>query len=113
MRQASGSFLPQNRASAPLPRRADCHLCLDGRGFRVPDADDHAHSLKWVHLGRVGLVALACIASWFGVWRPFASFDVVALVATLVGGYPIFREAFTNILARRMTMELSMTIALI
>ena len=41
-----------------------------------------------------------------------ASFDVIALVATLAGGYPIFKEAVANLLARRMTMELSMTIAL-
>src|SRR2546422_3988618 len=84
-----------------------------GRGRDLPDQDDHGHSLEWVDLVRIGLVALACLASWFGLWRHFASFDVVALVATLVGGYPIFREALTNILARRMTMELSMTIALI
>jgi Cd2+/Zn2+-exporting ATPase/Cu+-exporting ATPase len=31
----------------------------------------------------------------------------------LIGGYPIFREAFENVLERRMTMELSMTIALV
>src|SRR5262249_58922655 len=36
----------------------------------------------------------------------------VALAATLAGGYPIFKEAVANLLARRMTMELSMTIAL-
>jgi cation transport ATPase len=35
------------------------------------------------------------------------------LIATLIGGYPIFKEAFENILERRMTMELSMTIALV
>src|SRR5213594_496140 len=82
------------------------------RGRHLPDPDDHGHSLEWVDLVRIGLMALACLASWFGLCRHFASFDVVALVATLVGRYPIFREAFTNILARRMTMELSMTIAL-
>src|SRR5436309_855006 len=82
------------------------------RGRHLPDPDDHGHSLEKIDLIRIGLVALACIASWFGLWRHFASFDVVALVVTLVGGYPIFREALTNILARRMTMELSMTIAL-
>ncbi len=73
---------------------------------------DHDHPLEWLDLVRIGLVALACIASWFGLWRPFAGSDVIALVATLVGGYPIFREAVANLLARRMTMELSMTIAL-
>lgn len=73
---------------------------------------DHEYNLEWIDLVRLGLVALACIASWFGVWQRFARFDVIALVATLVGGYPIFKEAFDNLLARRMTMELSMTIAL-
>jgi Cd2+/Zn2+-exporting ATPase/Cu+-exporting ATPase len=61
---------------------------------------------------RTGLVALACLASWLGLWRHVAGFDVIALVATLAGGYPIFREALANLVARRMTMELSMTIAL-
>jgi heavy metal translocating P-type ATPase len=34
-------------------------------------------------------------------------------VAALIGGYPIFKEAFENIVERKMTMELSMTIALL
>jgi P-type Cu+ transporter len=63
-------------------------------------------------LVRIGFVALAVVASWLGLWKPFARFDVIALGATLVGGYPIFREAWENIRERRMTMELSMTIAL-
>jgi Cd2+/Zn2+-exporting ATPase/Cu+-exporting ATPase len=42
-----------------------------------------------------------------------ARVDVIALVATLVGGYPIFREALSVLVGRRMTMELSMTIALV
>jgi heavy metal translocating P-type ATPase len=73
---------------------------------------DHDHSLERVELVRIGLVSLACIASWFGLWQRFAGFDVIALVATLLGGYPIFKEAAANLVARRMTMELSMTIAL-
>jgi cation transport ATPase len=31
---------------------------------------------------------------------------VIGLAATLIGGYPIFKEAFENISERRMTMEL-------
>ena len=61
---------------------------------------------------RIGFVAVAVVTGWLGVWRPFASFDVIALAATLIGGYPIFKEALANVVARRMTMELSMTIAL-
>ena len=33
--------------------------------------------------------------------------------AAAVGGYPVWKEAISNLLARRMTMELSMTIALV
>jgi Cd2+/Zn2+-exporting ATPase/Cu+-exporting ATPase len=73
---------------------------------------DHAHSLEAGDLIRIGLVAVACLASWFGLWKSLARFDVIALVATVAGGYPIFKEAIGNVLARRMTMELSMTIAL-
>jgi hypothetical protein len=32
---------------------------------------------------------------------------------SLIGGYAIFREAFKNLVERKMTMELSMTIALL
>lgn len=39
--------------------------------------------------------------------------DWLAFVATLVGGFPIFQEAWENLRKRRMTMELSMTIALV
>jgi Cd2+/Zn2+-exporting ATPase/Cu+-exporting ATPase len=35
------------------------------------------------------------------------------VVGLLVGGYPIFKEAFENLLERHMTMELSMTIAIV
>ena len=62
---------------------------------------------------RVVFVALAAAAVWFHLWEPFHRVSVIGLVATLIGGYPIFKEAFENILERRMTMELSMTIALV
>lgn len=76
------------------------------------DHEDHDHSLERIDLVRIGLVALACLGSWFDLWKYVASFDIIALAATLVGGYPIFKEAVANLVARRMTMELSMTIAL-
>ena len=39
--------------------------------------------------------------------------DILALIGVLIGGYPIFKEAIADLLERRMTMELSMTIALV
>ena len=62
---------------------------------------------------RVAFVAVAAAAVWLRVWEPFPALSVIGLGATLVGGYPIFKEAVENLLARRMTMELSMTIALV
>jgi Cd2+/Zn2+-exporting ATPase/Cu+-exporting ATPase len=64
-------------------------------------------------LARVVLVALGAAAVWFRVWEPVPGFSVVGLAATLIGGYPIFKEAAENLLTRKMTMELSMTIALV
>ncbi|MEW6195580.1 MAG: cation-translocating P-type ATPase [Bacteroidota bacterium] len=62
---------------------------------------------------RIILMALSLLLSWFGVWKVFASFDFIALTATLVGGYPMYEEAFEAIRKRKMTMELSMSIAVL
>jgi heavy metal translocating P-type ATPase len=73
---------------------------------------DHEHGFEIVEVLRVVFVALAAAAVWFHLWEPFHRVSVIGLAATLIGGYPIFKEAFENIVERRMTMELSMTIAL-
>jgi heavy metal translocating P-type ATPase len=62
---------------------------------------------------RIALVALAVAATWLQVWRPLPAFDILAVLAALIGGYPIFSEAFEALRKRRMTMELSMTIAIV
>ncbi len=74
---------------------------------------DHQHAFELVEVLRVLLVALAAAAVWFHLWEPFHRVSVIGLAATLIGGYPIFKEAVENIIERRMTMELSMTIALV
>jgi heavy metal translocating P-type ATPase len=79
----------------------------------VSPEEDHEHGFELVEVLRVAFVALAAAAVWFHLWEPFHRVSVIGLGATLIGGYPIFKEAFENILERRMTMELSMTIALV
>jgi len=74
--------------------------------------DGHEHGSEVVEVVRVVFVALAAAAVWFHLWEPFHRVSVIGLAATLIGGYPIFKEAFENAVERRMTMELSMTIAL-
>src|SRR5580658_8823387 len=74
---------------------------------------DHELHVERGDLVRIGLVACAVVVSWLFPWQPFMRTDAVALTATLVGGYPIFKEAFEALRKRQMTMELSMTIALV
>ncbi len=75
--------------------------------------EGHDHGVELTEVLRVVFVALAAAAVWFHIWEPFHKVSVIGLVATVIGGYPIFKEAFENIVERRMTMELSMTIALV
>jgi heavy metal translocating P-type ATPase len=111
------------------PVRDESHAEERGRAHRDRDQDDHrdhgdhddhedhehdhdhAGTLKWGELARVGFVALCAVAVWFRVWEPFPRVSAIGLVGTFLGGWPIFKEALDNIRERRMTMELSMTIA--
>jgi Cd2+/Zn2+-exporting ATPase/Cu+-exporting ATPase len=74
---------------------------------------EHDHPLSWRDINRVLFVAAAAGAIWFlrGEQNPYVI--AVGVVCTLVGGFPIFHEAYENIVQRRMTMELSMTIAIV
>ena len=47
------------------------------------------------------------------VWEPFPSVSLIGVLGVLIGGWPIFKEAAENAAARRMTMELSMSIAIV
>jgi heavy metal translocating P-type ATPase len=62
---------------------------------------------------RIVLIAAAAAALGSGVWKAFGHPMLAGVAITLIGGYPIFKEAIENIVERRMTMELSMTIALV
>ncbi|HEV3456811.1 MAG TPA: HAD-IC family P-type ATPase, partial [Thermoanaerobaculia bacterium] len=78
-----------------------------------PRGHDDAAALAWPELARIAFTALAAGAVWFRLWEPWARVSVIGLAGIAVGGYPIFKEAWDNIRERRMTMELSMTIALL
>jgi Cu+-exporting ATPase len=77
------------------------------------DYEQHRETPEWAEVTRIAFVAVAAVAVWFGIWEPFPRVSVIGLVGTLVGGWPIFLEAWENLRERRMTMELSMTIALV
>ena len=93
--------------TAPLVATAD----------RVAQDDGHEHgpihAFAWPEGLRIAAVALAAVAVWFRLWEPFRPSSVLGALGLIVGGWPIFKEAVENALARRMTMELSMTIAIV
>src|ERR1035438_805128 len=74
---------------------------------------EEGHHFEWIEYVRVALVGIAAVAHATRPVPQFHGFDFISLVAALIGGYPVFEEAISNLLARRMTMELSMTIALV
>jgi heavy metal translocating P-type ATPase len=77
------------------------------------DEDDHGHAPNWLDVARVLFVAAAAGAMWFVSRSGNAYITAIGVICTLVGGFPIFHEAYENITQRRMTMELSMAIAIV
>jgi heavy metal translocating P-type ATPase len=87
---------------------------------QVHDHDEHNHeghdhdhqtgTAEYIRLGLMGIIVVASLTGW---WRPFMNRDWLAFAGTVIGGFPIYQEAWENLRKRRMTMELSMTIALL
>jgi P-type Cu+ transporter len=75
--------------------------------------DAHEHGPNWREINRVLFVAAAAAAIWFlgGARNPYVT--GIGVICAIVGGFPIFHEAYENIVQRRMTMELSMAIAIV
>ena len=74
---------------------------------------EHSETTDRRELARIAVAIIAAVAVWFRVWEPFNRVSVIGLMGMLVGGWPIIAEAWENIRERRMTMELSMAIALL
>jgi heavy metal translocating P-type ATPase len=77
------------------------------------DHEAHDHGFELQEGIRILLVAVAAALVWFRVWEPFAHVSIIGITGTLIGIYPILKEAAENVMERRMTMELSMTIAIL
>jgi heavy metal translocating P-type ATPase len=72
-----------------------------------------AHSIHRSEIYRVAFVAIAAAVLWFLGKAPGSYITAIGVICTLVGGFPIFAEAYENITQRRMTMELSMAVAIV
>jgi P-type Cu+ transporter len=109
-------------SSAPIIEKRAANPATDGAVQKSQRArqsgsgaeqEHHREGVEWTELVRIALVALAAAAVWFRLWEPLPHLSIIGIVGTLIGAYPIFKEAFENIVERKMTMELSMTIALL
>lgn len=78
-----------------------------------PDEDAIRRTLGVVEGLRIVLVALAAIAVRLHLGQGSPILSLVAIAGVAFGGWPVFREAVENAAARRMTMELSMSIAIV
>src|SRR5579859_2255217 len=81
----------------------------------APAAEPREHDAVFsrVEAARIIVVAIAAAAVWFHVWEPVPSVSLIGILGVLIGAWPIFKEAAENAAARRMTMELSMSIAIV
>src|ERR1700739_3537206 len=78
------------------------------------EAGEETHGrIERADLLRIAVVLAAVVLVRVRVWEPFAHFSLIGWTAMIVGGFPIFKEAAENIVTRGMTMELSMSIAIV
>jgi heavy metal translocating P-type ATPase len=85
---------------------------------------DHSHAFGWMEALRIVFVAI-CAAGVYFQWpdanpplliigdQIFLPFSWYALFGIVIGGWPLLVEAYESVLRRRMTMELSMGIAIL
>jgi len=112
-RARSLSLEEQALNGTTLPAALGSSRERDGDEHDDHEHDDHEHAFESTEMLRILFVGLAAAAVWFRVWEPLSSVSLVGIAGLLVGGWPIFKEALENLLAKRMTMELSMSIAII
>jgi heavy metal translocating P-type ATPase len=105
------NLINRYRADGPHLHKESQHP--EAKDPSLSEHSEHEHGFEWAELARIVFVGLAAAAVWFRLWEPFPHVSVIGIAAALIGGYPIFKEAFENIVERKMTMELSMTIALL
>jgi heavy metal translocating P-type ATPase len=117
---STGKVPPDENLNVPqlLSVSGDVHKDADRRELETHPGHEHEPDHEHGHIEpfdliRIGLTVLAAALVWFRVWEPFRHVSFIGIAGVLFGGWPIFAEAFENLRERRMTMELSMTIALL
>ncbi len=92
------------------PHHSHTHDQIHDHAEHEHDHDHQTGTAEYIRLGLMGIIVVASLTGW---WRLFMDRDWLAFAGTVIGGFPIYQEAWENLRKRRMTMELSMTIALL
>jgi len=62
---------------------------------------------------RLGIVGLLIVLSWMKIWHPYVEFDVTAIFAVIVGGYPLFKDAYNCLKGGKLGAEGFMSLGVI
>ena len=63
-------------------------------------------------LVRLSVMAVAAVVCGIGSYLKILPFDILAIAATLVGGYPVYKETLQSLRHGHVNMEVSMTVAI-
>ena len=97
---------PASSAAAPSLPYPDNHTAHH-------DDVHHDRAFEPMALLRIGVGIIGAAVLWFAIGPDLIPPAWVGIGCLLFAGWPIFQEAVENLLMRRMTMELSMSIAII
>src|ERR1700687_2217882 len=98
-------------SSSPLIEKSSANTSQVGEPRNAPEMkgpdlrvehEKHEHQVQRTEVSRIVFVVLAAAAVWFRLWEPFPHISVIGIAATLIGGYPIFKEALENVGEREM-----------
>jgi P-type Cu+ transporter len=77
-----------------------------------PSREMDEHRNTRTDVVRLFIMAFVAVSSGLGVWRQLLPIDAVAIAATLLGGYAVYKETFLALRHGRVNMEVSMTVAI-
>src|SRR5205807_1734182 len=80
----------------------DANALDQGHGESHEHNEGHDHAWEWAETLRIGLVAVAAAAVWWRLWEPFPAISLIGMLGLAIGGWPIFKEAVENLVAKRM-----------
>lgn len=92
-------------------------LLASAAGHKPPGSSgsglDMRPPFEMIAILRMLVAAAGAAAVWFKLYEPLPTVSVIGFAALIIAAWPIVLTAIANLLDRRMTMELSMTIAIV